>query len=116
MEHRCGYRRTVTARVTLRTRTGLAAEGELCNLSASGALIRTPLPLPIHTHVLIQFALHSAGRVQRAVVTGEVVRFVEGGFAVEWAEFSPMPLRKLMRRLTEPTPAALTHSQRAQHR
>ena len=117
MEHRCGHRRTVTAPVTVRTRNGLAAEGEVCNLSASGALLRTHLPLRLHTHVLIQFSTaHSDGRVHRSVVAGEVVRLVKDGFAVEWAEFSPMPLRELMRRLSEPTAAVTTHRKRVHTR
>jgi hypothetical protein len=55
MEHRCGHRRAVTAPVILRTRSGLAAEGQIQDLSSSGALVRTPLPLPLHTCVLVQF-------------------------------------------------------------
>jgi hypothetical protein len=97
MEHRCGLRRVLKAPVLLRTRSGLTAEGQLCDISASGALIRCPLPLSLHATVFLQFASPRSGKRQRSSLMAEVVRQVEDGFAVEWVEFSPQAVRELVR-------------------
>jgi hypothetical protein len=97
MEHRCGLRRVLKAPVILRTRSGLSAEGQVCDISASGALIRSPLPLSLHATVFLQFASARSAKRQRSSVMAEVVRQVEDGFAVEWTEFSPPAVRELVR-------------------
>jgi hypothetical protein len=99
MEHRCGLRRVLKAPVILRTRSGLTAEGQVCDISASGALIRCPLPLSLHATVFLQFASARSARRPRSSVMAEVVRQVDDGFAVEWVEFSPEAVRELVREL-----------------
>jgi hypothetical protein len=98
MEHRCGNRKILDARVTVSTRNGLVARGVLQNVSASGALVVSPLPLPLHTRVLVQ--IESANALQpfcRVSLAGEVARITEDGFAIEWAEFAPHTLQAVLR-------------------
>ena len=110
MEHRCGHRRIIDARVTVRTRSGLVARGVLQNVSASGALISSPLPLPLHTAVLVQIEAVDAHRAfGRVALPGEVARVTAEGFAIEWAEFAPHTLRAILR-ATEPWHGVPAHS------
>jgi hypothetical protein len=98
MEHRCGHRRIIEARVTVRTRSGLVTGGVLQNVSASGALITSPSALPLHTVVLVQIeAADSYKTFGRVALAGEVARVTEDGFAIEWSEFAPRTLRAILR-------------------
>jgi len=98
MEHRCGNRKIVDARVTIRTRNGLVTRGVLQNVSASGALVSSPLPLPLHTTVFVQIeAVEAHQPFCRVALAGEVARLTEEGFAIEWAEFAPHTLRAILR-------------------
>lgn len=98
MEHRCGNRKSVDARVTIRTRSGLVTRGILQNVSASGALVISPLPLPLHTTVFVQIeATDGHGPFCRVALAGEISRVTDDGFAIEWAEFAPHTLRAILR-------------------
>jgi|SRR4051812_30515967 hypothetical protein len=118
MEHRCGYRRSLEAIVTVRTRSGVTVQGRVLNVSASGALIRGVLQVPLHTQVLVQ--IEAPGRLAgRISLAGEISRVTPEGFAVEWSEFAPQALRDLVReaalprrmpgRVSEPDEADLPH-------
>ena len=97
MEHRCGHRRIIEARVIVRTRSGLVTRGVLQNVSASGALISSPLTLPVHTAVLVQIeAADSHRTLGRVALAGEVVRVTDDGFAIEWSKFAPRTLRVIL--------------------
>jgi hypothetical protein len=98
MEHRCGNRKSIEARVTVRTRGGLVVRGILQNVSASGALVAAPLPVPLHSAVFVQIEAANAHQgFSRVGVPGEVSRVTEDGFAIEWAEFAPHTLRIILR-------------------
>jgi len=101
MEHRCGYRRSLEAVVVVRTRGGLTVEGHVLNVSASGALIRGVLQVPLHTPVLVQ--IDAPGRLAgRISLAGEISRVTAEDFAVEWSEFAPQGLRDLVREAAVP--------------
>ena len=101
MEHRCGYRRPTSTAVVIRAANGLAARGHLCDISASGALVRSHFPAPLHGQVLLQFSEATRdSRRSRPVVRGEIVRHTSDGFAIEWSEFSPTAVRSLLREIT----------------
>ena len=98
MEHRCGNRKSIDARVTVRTRGGRIVRGVLQNVSASGALVASPLPLPLHSAVFVQIEAADAHLpFCRVGVAGEISRITEDGFAIEWAEFAPHTLRVILR-------------------
>ena len=101
MEHRCGYRRSVSVPVIVRTSDGFAVQAEIRNISASGALVRSASPLPLHARVLVQFVVRDVHpQRERPAVHAHVIRRSEEGFGLEWAEFSPEPIRKVLRQLS----------------
>jgi hypothetical protein len=117
MEHRCGFRRAVSSAVIVRCRNGIAAKGSISDISASGALVRSPLPVPLHGIVLVQFldACHKPG-ARRPIVVGEIVRHTNDGFALEWAIFSPEVVRALLRQTAgELTPEPASASPLSRH-
>ena len=67
-------------------------------MSASGALVTSHLPLPLHTVVLVQIEEPDAHQaLRRVTLTGEVSRVTADGFAIEWSEFAPHTLRAILR-------------------
>ena len=96
MEHRCGLRRPVSLAVHLWTRGGVASHGELQNVSLSGALVRTALPVRLLARVTFQFKTSRAVKV-KMTAEAQVVRVTNTGFAVEWCEFAPSSIELLMR-------------------
>jgi hypothetical protein len=94
MEHRCWIRVVCSEQVLVQTTLDVSAPAILCNISASGALLRCPLPVPLYARVIVR--LPSQGRgVWRSGerVEAQIVRCSTGGFAVEWLEFSPEVVR-----------------------
>ena len=83
--------------VTIRTLNGLAAEGEIRDISSSGALVSSALPVPLNTTVLVRLDRLSGRSNGGRAVAAEIVRHVPGGFALEWAEFACEPVLKVLR-------------------
>ena len=91
MEHRCGERVTLRAPVRLR-RAGWDASGMLTNASLSGGFVRTRLQAPILSLVEIE--------VFGSRVSAYVVRVNSRGIALEWFEFAPVGVARLLTPLT----------------
>lgn len=87
MEHRWGNRITIDLPVWLRG-CGLCGPGVLRNISASGALIETPLPLATLTMVRMQIPRH--GAIPPAATWGFIVRESREGFGIEWLDAAPL--------------------------
>lgn len=102
MERRYGQRRTSKLTVTLRTRQGLAIEGQVYQISSSGALVAAPWPAKPNSQVLLQFKTGYSNS-KEATVRAEVIRCEANGFAVEWEEFSPPIVRSILRELRSRT-------------
>ena len=98
MEHRCGYRLTSTAEVWIRTPQGISGRAQLRNISASGALLRTLVPVALHTQIFVRLpaGMLRGGRDQQWV-SAHVVRNSDDGVGVEWTEFSPDIVNHLIR-------------------
>jgi PilZ domain len=97
MEHRCGNRRTATAQVLIKRPDGISATAQLRNISASGALLQTHLPAPLHAVVAVGFPGKAfSERSPRQWITAHIVRQLDDGMAVEWTEFSPETVRQLL--------------------
>jgi hypothetical protein len=87
MEHRWGQRRQINRSVLLKTQGGLAAQGQIRNVSLSGAFIVTPLPVAPLTRLQLFFGVEGSDRRLLQPVDGQVVRRTNEGIAVEWREF-----------------------------
>jgi hypothetical protein len=90
MEHRWGERVSVDIPILLRRHARRSAEARIANISQSGALIRTNLPLPLMGRVDI----HVNGHALSSFVT----RIESSGVGVEWCELSPKILEMALHR------------------
>ena len=99
MEHRWGQRRNTFIDVRILPAGPRAARyGRLLEVSSSGALIQTDLPLPPLTRVTLEIspeALRTGTALLR--LPGCVVRNIKGAIAVEWCE----PIREVSALLTD---------------
>ena len=83
MEHRWGRREDVTIPVRLRWRQRYgAANGEITNISVSGAWIETAAVLPL----LIPLEVDMSTADGRSILCAFVVRRASGGVGIEWRE------------------------------
>jgi len=91
MEHRCGERVTLRVPVRLR-RSGWEAFGMLTNASLSGGFVRTRLQSPVLSLLELDvFGTH---------VSAYVIRVNTRGLALEWFEFAPAGVARLLTPLT----------------
>jgi hypothetical protein len=84
MEHRWGKRIGANTPVIVNAGGNGDAFGRIMNASISGALIETPLALPVCTHLEVQFRNFSLAAC--------VVRTERGRLAVEWRDMASAPL------------------------
>jgi hypothetical protein len=98
MEHRWGLRARVDEVVHVWAPGHVGASGRLTDVSISGALVRSSLPVHLWSRVKFRFATsnHGVGKT-RSTAEAQVVRLEEDGFAVEWSEFAPLVARALIR-------------------
>ncbi len=94
MEHRWGWR----LRVDLTARVGDAA-GEMSiarlrDVSVSGAFLETAVRVPAFSCVDVQFRTCRGGNSR--ALSAHVVRSTSEGIAVEWDEFAPADVARLM--------------------
>jgi hypothetical protein len=97
MEHRCGYRRPVTVRARVRTRSGVVGTVTICEISSSGGRIECSLPLAAHSVVMLDFSVAGERGAVRESIEAEVVRSTAQGYALEWLEFASAAVRSLCR-------------------
>ena len=96
MEHRWGHRHEISRAVHLGTRSGLAARGQITNVSISGAFVVCPLPVSLFSYVEVQFRAMVNGKRAMMSVEAQVVRKEAAGFGIEWCEFAPEAVRALV--------------------
>jgi PilZ domain len=107
MQHRCGERVGLRRPVRLR-RDGWDSAGILTNISVSGGFVRTRLQVPVMSMVRV-----AVGELE---VQGYVVRRTAEGVGIEWCDFAPAPICKLVmpedrvERPVEPAPVPLAQS------
>lgn len=89
MEHRWGERITLRLPVRLAAASETIDRGILRNVSASGAFIETRLRLPILSLLQVELPLDTP-------VPAFVVRRTKTGIGVEWSEYSPEALERLL--------------------
>jgi PilZ domain len=93
MEHRYGRRWPLHVPVLLRTAQGNASQAFLRDISSSGAQLACLAHVPVGARLQV-YVLDGGTHSPRAA--GEVVRICEGGFAIEWMEFSPELVKGLL--------------------
>jgi hypothetical protein len=96
MEHRWGNRICLARPVRVRSRNALAGPATLCDISVSGALLRTAAPFGLHSWIEVEF---SPFRARHPAVEAVVVRIGQDGLGVEWIELAPLTVRHLLHEL-----------------
>jgi len=100
MEHRWGQRLELQHEVRLQVETHGTISGRTRNLSLSGVFIAMPIPpLPLWTRVAVYLHAERPRRPRRHVpqpIFAYVVRRTEDGVGLEWCQFAPRSVRKLL--------------------
>ncbi len=102
MEHRWGKRSSVDVPVTLHLGSGTAVQGRITNVSVSGAWVLTELQLPPFSRVVVELEDSDYPRTQ--TVAAYVARESREGLGLEWTEFSPRGIAKLLSRVADTLP------------
>jgi len=94
MEHRWGWRLRVDLTARVGDATGMTKIARLRDVSVSGAFLETAATIRAHTCVDVQFRTHRG--TQSRALSAHVVRTTPEGVAVEWVEFAPQEVARLM--------------------
>lgn len=105
MEHRYGRRLTINMTVVIQTLQGATAKATVQNVSASGALLKCGMNVPLHSRVRVTFP--AVANLSRGALA-QVVRKSEDGLAIEWSEFSPQLVQQLLSSEAPPQPRVPT--------
>lgn len=97
MEHRWGLRSAVDQAVHVWAPNGVAARGQLLNISISGALVRSSLPVQVLGRVKFRVTTSNCRGKPKWTAEAQIVRVENDGFAVEWCEFAPPAVRAVIR-------------------
>ena len=89
MEHRWGQRKAVRQRVRVTLAGAIAAQGQVANVSISGAFVRTLLPAPAFSIVQIAFIAGDRRSLASGIVAAQVVRRTPEGLGLQWCEHVP---------------------------
>jgi hypothetical protein len=95
MEHRWGVRRPCRARVCVSAGAAIAGVGRLVNVSMSGALLETALPLPLFSQIAVA-VLRADGCKHAVELMATVVRIANDGVGIEWCESAEGSICQLM--------------------
>jgi hypothetical protein len=94
VEHRWGKRIPLDLSVSLQWGPHSLASGRLRNVSLSGAYVEGLPLLPVWTEVYVH--LDGIGCGECSPVKAYVIRNEPGGLAVEWSEFAPNGVHRLI--------------------
>jgi len=94
MEHRWGTRISIDAPVRWYSAAGAERDGRLCNLSLSGAFIRVDVDLRILTPLAVRIG------PALSPLDAYVTRLTREGVGVEWCEFAPPTVARLLKAIS----------------
>lgn len=96
MEHRLGIRIPLSLLVRLDQQSETAALGRMLNVSLSGAYLATSRTYELLSRIDIVCGRFSDARADVSGIAAYVVRKAGGGVGVEWCEFAPPAIRRLV--------------------
>lgn len=94
MEHRWGERITINVQVLVESASKSRFRGTAANVSSSGLFVRSVLAPAVGGAVFVELDDPRLRRTHR--VPAHVVRQTEAGIGLEWDEFAPRPIGKLL--------------------
>ena len=98
MEHRWGRRISLEVPVRLDLAGRSMGRGLLRNASISGALIETPLELPVYTNLVVALPATCGAASGPVELAACVVRHEVATLAVEWRDMACDPIVKMLER------------------
>ena len=97
MEHRWGKRIALEIPVRLVTEAGEFMQGQMINLSISGAFVKTPRPLALGAPVELEvIPRHHPLSRNLERVAAHVARRASDGAGMEWCDLAPPWVRALL--------------------
>jgi hypothetical protein len=114
MEHRWGQRVAVDIPVRITGHPFSVRTGRLANLSVSGAFIKAELQLRLLSRIQVAIDVPHRSRHDAPIVAAYVARKGKDGIGIEWCEFAPPDISRLLQsftarrhiRLRKPAPRA----------
>jgi hypothetical protein len=100
MEHRWGERVAVDFPVRVTALRFSVRDGQLSDLSVSGALVRAELEARVLSRIQIALVLPLWLKHESPVVEAYVARKHRNEFGIEWCEFAPRAVSELLRAVT----------------
>jgi PilZ domain len=97
MEHRWGERVPINFPVRLKSHPFIKRDGRLTNLSVSGAYIETAAHLRTLGRIEVSIPASRWTKHEGSVISGYVMRKYPRGFGIEWCEFAPASVSRLLR-------------------
>jgi len=99
MEHRWGERINLDLPVRITAHPFTVRSGRLCNLSVSGAYVRTDVELRLLSRIQIMLDLPLL-KCEALPIPAYIARKCKDGFGLEWCEFSPQAASELLQSLS----------------
>ncbi len=96
MEHRLGTRIPLSLPVRLHKEGEAAALGRVINVSLSGAYVATSRDYPLLSRVDIVWGGCAEARAGVSAIAAYLIRKEVDGVALEWCEFAPPAIRRLV--------------------
>ncbi|HEV7611883.1 MAG TPA: PilZ domain-containing protein [Steroidobacteraceae bacterium] len=96
MDHRWGERLQVDFPVRVTTHRFSVRDGRVADMSVSGALVEGDLPARMLSRIHVAIVLPLRPKHEFPVVQAYVARKYKHGFGIEWCEFAPDPIRRLL--------------------
>jgi hypothetical protein len=114
MEHRWGERVGVDIPVRITAHHFTVRPGRLANLSVSGAFIKAAFELRLLSRIQVAIELPHRSKHEAPTVAAYVARKFKDGIGIEWCEFAPAAISRLLQSfarrphilLRKPEPAA----------
>ena len=106
MEHRWGQRFSADMPVRLRCKSALGGFGQIIDISMSGAFVVTALRPPIFAN--LEVALSGPRSRNPPWLAGFVVRHDDLGIGIEWDQFGPVQVTRLLQHAAAARPRSLS--------
>jgi hypothetical protein len=100
MEHRWGERIGVDIPVRITGQPFTVRTGRLSNLSVSGAFILVDVDLRLLSRIVVAIELPQRPKYEAPLIPALVARKRKDGIGIEWCEFKPPAINRLLRSFT----------------
>jgi hypothetical protein len=100
MEHRWGERIRIELPVRITAHPFAVRAGRLLNVSVSGAFLKVDFPLRPLSRIQVMFDQPQRVKCEAPAIAAYVARRYKDGVGIEWCEFAPPAVSKLLEAFT----------------